>query len=98
TDGAEIVLRRGRLITLTVDGQTRQVWTTATTVQDALNQIGYRQANLWMSSDRSTRLPLDGYQLTLRTAKNVTVVADGAKRTITTTAATVGEALDQAGI
>ena len=98
SDGAEIVLRRGRLITLTVDGQTRQVWTTATTVQDALDQIGYRQANLWTSSDRSTRLPLDGYQLTLRTPKSVTIVADGAKRTITTTAATVGEALDQAGV
>ena len=50
------------------------MWTTATTVQDALNQIGYRQANLWMSSDRSTRLPLDGYQLTLRMPKNVTIV------------------------
>lgn len=98
SDGAEIVLRRGRLITLIVDGQTRQVWTTATTVQDALNQIGFRQADLWTSSDRSTRLPLTGYQLTLRTPKNVTIVADGARRTITTTAATVGEALDQAGI
>jgi resuscitation-promoting factor RpfB len=98
SDGAEIVLRRGRLITLTVDGQTRQVWTTGTTVQDALDQIGYRQANLWTSSDRSTRLPLDGYRLTLRMPKSVTIVADGTKRTITTTAATVGAALDQAGI
>ncbi len=98
SDGAEIVLRRGRLITLTVDGQTRQVWTTGTTVQDALDQIGYRQANLWTSSDRSTRLPLAGYQLTLRMPKSVTIVADGTKRTITTTAATVGAALDQAGM
>ena len=98
SDGAEIVLRRGRLITLTVDGQTRQVWTTGTTVQDALDQIGYRQANLWTSSDRSTRLPLAGYQLTLRMPKSVTIVADGTKRTITTTAATVGAALEQAGM
>jgi uncharacterized protein YabE (DUF348 family) len=98
TDGAEIVLRRGRLLTLTVDGQTRQVWTTATTVRDALDQIGYRQANLWMSSDRSTRLPLDGYQLTLRMPKSVTIVSGGTKRTISTTAATVGAALDEAGI
>jgi uncharacterized protein YabE (DUF348 family) len=98
SDGAEIVLRRGRLVTLTVDGTTRQVWTTALTVQEALEQIGYRQDRLWMSVDRSTRLPLEGYQLTLRTAKTVTVVADGAKRTISTTAATVGQALDQAGL
>jgi resuscitation-promoting factor RpfB len=98
TDGAEIVLRRGRLVTLTVDGTTRKVWTTALTVQEALEQIGYRQDRMWMSADRSTRLPLDGYQLTLRMAKAVTVVADGKKRTISTTAATVGEALDQAGL
>src|SRR6185312_8085651 len=98
TDGAEIVLRRGRLLTLTVDGRTRQVWTTATTVRDALNQIGYRQANLWMSSDRSTRLPLAGYQLSLRMPKSVTIVSGGTKRTISTTAPTVGAALDQAGI
>ena len=50
------------------------------------------------SSDRSTRLPLDGYQLTLRTPKTVTVVADGTRHTITTTVATVGEAMDQAGV
>src|SRR6478609_5344524 len=30
TDGSQIVLERGRLLTLTIDGQTRQVWTTAT--------------------------------------------------------------------
>jgi uncharacterized protein YabE (DUF348 family) len=98
SDGAEIVLRRGRLVTLTVDGTTRKVWTTALTVQEALEQIGYRQDRMWMSADRSTRLPLDGYQLTLRMAKSVTIVADGKKRTISTTAATVGEALDQAGL
>jgi resuscitation-promoting factor RpfB len=98
TDGAEIVLRRGRLLTLTVDGRTRQVWTTAPTVQEALEQIGYRQDGLWLSESRSTRLPLEGYQLTLRTPKTITVVADGTKRTITTTAATVGAALEEAGL
>jgi resuscitation-promoting factor RpfB len=98
SDGAEIILRRGRLVMLTVDGKTRQVWTTAPTVQEVLEQIGYRQDGLWMSESRSTRLPLNGFQLTLRTPKAVTVVVDGTKRTITTTAATVGAALDQAGL
>jgi uncharacterized protein YabE (DUF348 family) len=97
-DGAEIVLRRGRLVTLTVDGRQRQVWTTATTVQEALEQVGYRQDGLFVSANRSTRLPLDGYQLTLRTPKSVTFIADGKKRTITTTAPTVGEAMEQAGV
>ena len=48
SDGAEIVLRRGRLVTLTVDGTQRQVWTTATTVQEALEQVGYRQDGLYV--------------------------------------------------
>jgi uncharacterized protein YabE (DUF348 family) len=98
TDGAEIVLRRGRLVTLTVDGQPRQVWTTATTVQQALEEVGYRQSGLWISANRSTRLPLEGYQLILRTPKTVTIIADGKRHTITTNAATVGEAMRQAGV
>jgi resuscitation-promoting factor RpfB len=98
SDGSEIVLRRGRLLRLTVDGKTRQVWVTATTVQEALDQIGYRQNGLFVSATRSERLPLDGYQLTLRTPKTVTVVADGRRQRLVTTAATVGEALDAAGV
>ena len=98
SDGSEIVLRRGRLVALTVDGKPRQVWTTATTVQEALEQVGYRQNGLFVSANRSTRLPLEGYRLTLRMPKTVTVVADGKKHTITTTVPTVGEAMDEAGV
>ena len=32
-DGMQIVIERGRLLTLTIDGQTRQVWTTAATLE-----------------------------------------------------------------
>jgi uncharacterized protein YabE (DUF348 family) len=98
SDGSEIVLRRGRLVTLSVDGKPRQVWTTATTVQEALEQVGYRQNGLWVSANRSTRLPLEGYELTLRMPKTLTIVADGKKHTITTTVPTVGEAMEQAGV
>src|SRR5829696_8446988 len=98
SDGAEIVLRRGRLLRLTIDGKTREVWVTATTVQEALDQIGYRQSGLFVSATRSQRLPLDGYDLTVRTPKTVTVLADGRRQRVVTTAATVGEALDQLGV
>jgi len=98
SDGAEIVLRRGRLLRLTVDGKAREVWVTATTVQEALDQVGYRQSGLFVSSSRSSRLPLDGFELTLRTPKTVTVVADGHHKRLRTTAATVGEVLDAAGV
>ena len=40
TDGSQIVVQRGRLLTLTIDGKTREVWTTATTVDKALAELG----------------------------------------------------------
>jgi uncharacterized protein YabE (DUF348 family) len=92
-DGIEVVVRRGRLLTLTVDGQTRQVWVTAASVDEALDQIGYRQKGLALSADRSQRLPLNGFALTIRTPKRVTLVLDGRPRQLTTSAATVEEAL-----
>ena len=97
-DGQEIVLRRGRLVTLTVDGKPRQVWVTATTVQEALEQVGLRQPGMFVSANRSARLPLEGYQLELRTPKAVTIVADGKKHPLTTTAPTVGAAMAEAGV
>jgi resuscitation-promoting factor RpfB len=98
SDGAEIVLRRGRLLRLTIDGKARQVWVHATTVQEALDQIGFRQSGLFVSATRSERLPLEGYDLTVRTPKTVTVLADGRRQRVVTTAATVGQALDEAGV
>jgi uncharacterized protein YabE (DUF348 family) len=92
------VLRRGRLLRLTIDGKPREVWVTATTVQEALDQVGYRQSGLFLSATRSQRLPLEGYELTVRTPKTVTVVADGRRQRLVTTAATVGQALDEAGV
>ncbi|MBI1759623.1 MAG: transglycosylase family protein [Actinobacteria bacterium] len=96
--GAEVVLRRGRMLTLSVDGHTRQIWVTATSVAEALDQIGYRQGDLYLSASRSQRLPLDGFTLTIRTPKRITVVTDGRSRAITTSAATVREALVGSGI
>jgi len=44
SDGSQIVVERGRLLTLTIDGQTREVWTTATTVEEALAELGQNPA------------------------------------------------------
>jgi resuscitation-promoting factor RpfB len=97
-DGTEIVLRRGRVLRLTVDGQTRDVWVTATSVDEALGQTGWNRNGLWMSASRSKRLPLDGMDLEIRTPKAVSIAVDGRTRHLTSTAATVGDLLDTAGI
>ena len=97
-DGDRIALRRARLLTVVVDGQEREVWVTAASVDEALDQIGLRDGALALSASRSRGIPLDGFRLTVTTPKDVVVVADGAERPFRTTAATVRQALTAAGI
>jgi uncharacterized protein YabE (DUF348 family) len=74
------------------------VYTTALSVDGALDELGYRTENLVLSASRSERLPLDGMDLSIATNKNVTLVADGQQRVVTTTAATAGDLLAEQGI
>jgi uncharacterized protein YabE (DUF348 family) len=92
-DGTHIVLRRGRLLHLTVDGRSTDVWTTAPTVADALSQLGYTSADA-VSVSRSRRLPLRPTDIAIRTPQLVTLVHDGKSQEVTTTDATVGDLLD----
>ncbi|CAN5135959.1 resuscitation-promoting factor [soil metagenome] len=92
-DGGEVVLNRGRLLTLTVDGVERQIWVTARSVADALDQLGFRQNDLFVSASRSTRVPLDGLAVQLRTPKDITIAVDGKTLDVTTTAPTVEDLL-----
>ncbi|MEU4728213.1 ubiquitin-like domain-containing protein [Streptomyces sp. NPDC023588] len=97
-DGEEVVVRYGRPLRLTLDGQQRQVWTTARTVEGALRQFGIRAEGAYLSAPRAAAVPRDGMALSVRTERSITFMADGSERTIRTNAATVQEALDQAGI
>jgi resuscitation-promoting factor RpfB len=92
SSGEKIVLERGRLLHLDVDGVRKDVWTTSPTVSDALAALGYSQSD-FVSVSRSTRLPLNGASLTLRAPKSVVVVHDHTKSKIVTTDATVGQVL-----
>jgi uncharacterized protein YabE (DUF348 family) len=91
-DGSTIVLERGRLLRLDIDGAQRQVWTTAPTVAAAMSALGY-SARDFTSVSRSRRLPLGPTDITVRTPKVVTVVHDGKTQHVTTTDATVGQLL-----
>ncbi|MFF5446928.1 ubiquitin-like domain-containing protein [Streptomyces sp. NPDC012888] len=97
-DGDEIVVRYGRPLRLTLDGEQRQAWTTAVTVEAALRQLGVRVEGAYLSASRSAPVPRRGLALNVRTERSVTFMADGRESTIRTNAATVREALDQAGI
>ena len=91
-NGTEIVLKRGRLLHLTIDGVERDVWTTAPTVAEALAELGYSTDD-FSSVSRDKRLPLSPTDIELRTPKQVRVLHDGRNDSVTTTAATVGQLL-----
>jgi uncharacterized protein YabE (DUF348 family) len=93
TDGSRVIVRHGRLLTLTVDGQHRQVWVTAMTVDEALDQLGLRANGEWLSASRSLSIPRQGLALELRLPQHVTVLVDGRRHVAVTTAATVSDLL-----
>jgi uncharacterized protein YabE (DUF348 family) len=97
-DGGTVVLNRARPLQLTVDGVRREVYVTALSVDQALEQLGYRADDLVLSASRSERLPLDGMALTIATPKHVVLVSDGQERVVTTTAGTAAELLEEQGI
>ncbi|MFD8725501.1 ubiquitin-like domain-containing protein [Streptomyces sp. NPDC059629] len=96
--GDEVAVRYGRPVRLTLDGRRREVWTTASTVEGALRQLGVRAEGAYLSTSRSQNIGRAGLALDVRTERTVTILADGRTRTIRTNAATVGEAVEEAGI
>ncbi|MHC6627917.1 ubiquitin-like domain-containing protein [Streptomyces globosus] len=97
-DGDEITVHYGRPVRLTLDGRTSEVWTTARTVEAALRRLGVRVEGAHLSVPRTAAVPRSGLDLAVRTERSVTFLADGGETTVRTNAATVHEALGQAGI
>ncbi|HEU0128419.1 MAG TPA: ubiquitin-like domain-containing protein, partial [Pseudonocardiaceae bacterium] len=99
-EGTRIAVSYGRPLRLTVDGEKTTYWTTATSVDEALDQIGQRfVAGAELSASRSSEIGRQGLSLVVNTPKAV-VLKVGAHRANehTTTALTVGEALVDRGV
>ncbi|MGA4849391.1 ubiquitin-like domain-containing protein [Streptomyces sp. G5(2025)] len=96
--GDEIAVRYGRPVHLTLDGEPREVWTTARTIDGALRQLGVRAEGAHLSASRGRRIGRAGLDLAVRTERTVTIMADGRERTIRTNVATVREAVEEAGV
>jgi uncharacterized protein YabE (DUF348 family) len=92
-DGSRVIVRHGRLLHLVLDGQPREVWVTALSVNDALDQLGLTDRNAWLSASRSESIPRSGLSLSLRLPQHVTVLVDGKRRIHLTTAPTVAALL-----
>lgn len=94
-DGAQIVVRHGREVTVEVDGVEREVWTTAMTVGDVVAELGLRDGTR-ASASRSEPLGRDVVRLS--TAKTIHLVDDGETTDLRTSASTVREVLREAGV
>ncbi|WP_442805313.1 ubiquitin-like domain-containing protein [Streptomyces sp. GMY02] len=98
SSGDAIEVRHGRPVRLTLDGRRYEAWTTARTVGEALREWGVRAEGAYLSAARSRTLGRAGLTLEVRTERTVTVMADGRARTVRTSAATVAEAVAEAGV
>ncbi|HEV2778103.1 MAG TPA: transglycosylase family protein [Actinophytocola sp.] len=95
-DGGKIVLQRGRLLHLTIDGEKRDLWVRATTVGQALKQLNLAAQGTWVSAGAETAVPLEGMSLVLKTQKNITLFDGGNPPTpMTTNAVTIDELLTE---
>ncbi len=98
SDGETVVLRRARELTVTIDGEPKKIWTTALTVDEALQQMDLTE-DVHVSASRGERLPLEGTEFEVALPKQVTIV-DGAAPAapLTLAAPTVAEFLEAAGM
>ena len=77
SDGQTVTVKYGRTLTLIVDGKTRTVRTTETTVDGALLALGLRGEGARLSASRSQTIGRQGLSLTVVTPKAVTVRCRG---------------------
>lgn len=97
-DGQEISVRYGRPLDVKVDGKDQHMWSTATTVNDAMTTLGVRDQNSYLSVNRDQPIGRQGLTFEIRTQRHVNILVDGRTIPVDTTDATVGQALIDAGI
>lgn len=97
SDGQQIEVRYGRQITALVDGVPSTFWTTALTVEDALNQLDIRSQNYTLSTSRSTSIGREGLDFEVKSQYRVTVQAGGKSQQVVL-GGTVRDALTKAGV
>jgi resuscitation-promoting factor RpfB len=93
-----IVLHRSRPLQVSMDGQgSRQVWTTASTVDEALAQLEMTD-KAPAAASRGSRVPLAGMSLPVVSAKTVQLNDAGVIRTVRLAAPNVAALLEAAGV
>ncbi len=97
-NGSRVVVRRGRQVTMLLNGSPRTVWVTALDVDEALDQLAIRADGAFVSASRSRRIPLDGLEVEIRTPAKVRILDAGRARVVRTTAGSIRELLAEVGL
>jgi resuscitation-promoting factor RpfB len=97
-DGEQVTVRHARLVHARLDGRPVQVWTTALTVGEAVEALGVHVYGAAVSLPPTAPVPTDGIRLEVQLPDRITIKHDYRRTVLTTTARTVGQALEQAGV
>ncbi len=93
-----IVLRRSRPLQISLDGQgSQEIWTTASTVDEALTQLQMTD-KAPLAASRGSRVPLEGMALPVVSPRTVQLDDGGVIRTVRMAAPNVAGLLAAAGI
>ena len=96
-NGTVINVNKAKEVKVSLDGSEKTVNTTAQDVAGLVTELGVASASS-VSVPKDAQLSIAGSYVSISTPKNVSILADGKVDTATTTAATVGEVLEDAGL
>lgn len=96
-NGTVINVNKAKEVQVSLDGSEKTVNTTAPDVAGLVTELGVASTSS-VSVPKDSQLAVAGSFVAISTPKNVSIVADGKVDTATTTAATVAEVLDEAGV
>jgi uncharacterized protein YabE (DUF348 family) len=96
-NGTVINVNQAKEVTVSLDGAEKTVNTNAQDVAGLVTELGVASASS-VSVPRDAQLAVQGSFVSISTPKTVSIVADGKADTATTTAATVGKVLEDAGV
>ncbi|HET7783310.1 MULTISPECIES: transglycosylase family protein [Micrococcaceae] len=96
-NGTVINVNKAKEVKVSLDGAEKTVNTTAQDVAGLVTELGVASASS-VSAPKDAQLSVAGSYVSISTPKSVSIVADGKVDTATTTAATVGKVLEDAGL
>lgn len=97
-DGAAVVVRHARQVTVETDGTEESVWTTALTADEALEMLATRGTEVRLVASRSTAGARPDLSLELALDGPADILVDGQTHVVPDAGTTLAEALDALGI